>query len=265
MTQHGILSELSELTATSDISDQLRFERAFHFFLLHLLDKPNDSPDIAESVLSSYNSYVSQFQAPHRRRQMAKEFSLLLKLLKGKEDPFLPAADSDPRPAALSLLPESFDFLKQPLAEHSASRPLSRSFVHTLGFYALLGDENIALQERLQRLKALRRSATSPLRKAKSAGVRSVIFSPPSDEESPTKAKSRLRDAARKANEDVADLRAEVDQLRRRLKEVREAAADIDDDAAQQVAAKRKEVEELTEQLDAATAENKRVKQLMDA
>lgn len=262
MAQPGLLSELGELSATSDVSDQLRFERAFHFFLLHLLDKQTDSPDMVESVSSTYNSYLSQFQAPYKRPQKTKEFSSLFKLLKGKEDLFLPAADADPRPAVLSLFPENFEFLKQPFAECSASRLLSRSFAHTLGFYAWLCDENSALQHRLQRLKALRRSLTSPLRKTKLVGVRSVVFSPPCHDESPTKAKSRLREAVRKANEDAARLQAEIEQLKLRVKEMREAAAaaDKDDEAAQHVAAKRKEIEELTEQLDAAMAENKRLK-----
>jgi DNA repair exonuclease SbcCD ATPase subunit len=157
-------------------------------------------------------------------------------------------------------------FRSQPFAECSASRLLSRSFAHTLGFYAWLRDENSALQDRLQRLKALRRSLTSPLRKTKLVGVRSVVFSPPCHDESPTKAKSRLREAVRKANEDAAHLQAEVEQLRLRVKEMREAAAaDKDDETTQQVAAKRKEIEELTEQLDAAMAENKRLKQLIDS
>jgi Ribonuclease G/E len=104
----------------------------------------------------------------------------------------------------------------------------------------LLRDENIALKARIRQL-----------RKAKSGGGRSVAFTQ-------TISRARLRDAVRKA-EEAAQLQAEVD----RLKETREVESD--GEAAQQIAAKRKEIEELTEQLDAAMTENKRLKQLMDA
>jgi hypothetical protein len=252
MCQFGLLSDLRKLSPSSPLTDQLRTERGLRFFLLHVCDQEADAPELTDALASTYTSYLTQFPKFARRSHASREFAHVLKALKGADD----AAHS--ADCFLEHFPAGFDSLKRDFSQPAVSASLARALAPTFGAAAYLADETFLLQKRTQLLQASRSVITSPLRKGRSPGARSVVFSPTRSPERP-KPEATLRTAVQQRRREVAGLQGEVDRLKAEaeaLRRARPAPADY----REALLAQRKQADELSRQLEAAVAENRRLK-----
>jgi hypothetical protein len=243
---YALLSEFRKLSPSSPLVDELKAERALRFLLLYIRDQDADCSDLVDALSTAYTNYLTQFPKFSRRSQVSREFSHLLKALRGTDDP-APSGDAP--------FPEGFEDLRQELTRSPIPSSLARSLAHVFGATAFLTGETFALQKRLQQLQTSRSVVTSPLRKGRPAGARSVVFSPT---QSPERAKPDGRAVLAQRRRELAALQSDVEQLRTQARELKNEGGN----GYRAIADKRREAEELTRLLEVAVAENRRLKQL---
>jgi hypothetical protein len=254
MSQFGLLSDLRKLSPSSPLTEQLGTERGLRFFLLHVYDRDADCPELMDALASTYTDYLTQFPKFARRSQATREFAHVLKTLKGADEPSHAAI------CFLEHFPAGFDALKHEFSQPATSASLARSLAHTFGSAAYLSDETFLLQKRTQLLQASRSVVTSPLRKVRPAGARSVVFSPTRSPER-SKPEATLRAAVQQRRREVTGLQGEVDRLKAEAHALRQARP-AETDYRQTILTRRKQADELTRQLEVAVAENRRLKQM---
>lgn len=150
-----LLTELGRVDKSGSLSEQLRTDREFRYFLLHLIDNPDENCDLINTIAPLYDSEVSKL--PKNKRQ--KEFEHIIHLFNNGDEPVTIGAElstQERRDVLLSLIPEEFTKLRDEISMLDLPTPLFKSMAHTFAFYDDMAKENAALEERIQTLRDIR-------------------------------------------------------------------------------------------------------------
>ncbi|OHT15228.1 hypothetical protein TRFO_14250 [Tritrichomonas foetus] len=154
-----IAEDYKRATTSMTNAEQLRIEREFRFFLLHLLDTSNDNIDIINAVAPLYHSEISKIKGASQAKK-DKEFEKILKLLMNGEEPINIGVELSPderKNVLISLLDDQkLSSLRSQILKLDIPVPLFRSLAHTFAYYSNLAKENESLEKRLQSLRDVR-------------------------------------------------------------------------------------------------------------
>lgn len=154
-----IIAEYKRATTSTDNLQQLRIEKEFRFFLLHLLDTSNENIELVNSISPLYQSEISRIKKNSQSKK-DKEFSHILKLFTEGDEPInigVDLSNEERRFFLLSLLPtDDLSDLKEFISQMEIPTPLFRSMAHTFAFYDSIVQETNSLEKRLQTVKDIR-------------------------------------------------------------------------------------------------------------
>ena len=154
-----IITEYKRATTSTDNLQQLRIEKEFRFFLLHLLDDPNENIEMINAITPLYQSELTRVKMNSQSKK-DKEFSHILKLFTDGDEPVnigVELSNEERRFILLSLLPaDGFDDLKDFISKMDIPTPLFKSMAHTFEFYKDLAQETDLLEKRLQTVRNIR-------------------------------------------------------------------------------------------------------------
>jgi hypothetical protein len=184
------------------------------------------------------------------------------------------ASEAERRALVQLIIPDEFSDVKDEIIEKPISIPFLASLAQTFQFYGYLQRENAALQKRIQSLRNLVTAAPSVLSPLRKPPPR--VGSPTScvkfgtcreaDEFAKTsRVEKRLQTTIDKRQGAVRVLQSEVDQLKAELQGIKQQSskAPLDEKVIAALEARQKESDELAAQIEEATKENLRLKQLI--
>lgn len=154
-----IIAEYKRATTSTDNLQQLRIEKEFRFFLLHLLDTSNENIELVNSITPLYQSELTRIKKNSQSKK-DKEFSHILKLFTDGDEPVnigVELSNEERRFLLLSLLPTNeLDDLRNYIAKMDLPTPLFKSMAHTFAFYNDIVEETNSLEKRLQTVRDIR-------------------------------------------------------------------------------------------------------------
>ena len=155
-----VFDEFKRATTPSNNLEQLRIEREFRFFLLHLLDSADQNIDMINAVSPIYQSEIMRLNGMNHG-QKENEFKKILDLFMNGDEPVniaVQLSQDERRTILLALLPDIDELhqLRRIIESHDIPTPLFSSLAYTFAFYKNIDTENAALEKRLQTIRDVR-------------------------------------------------------------------------------------------------------------
>lgn len=154
-----VFSEYLRATKPTTQFEQLRIERDFRFFLIHLLDTAPENLELVNSISPLYQSELSRMKGKAQAVN-DQEFRHILTLFLNGDEPVNIEIDTsmqERRNILLSFLPDNeFSDLKESISKMEIPFDLFQSMAHTFAFYSNLFQENKSLEKRIQTIRDVR-------------------------------------------------------------------------------------------------------------
>ena len=155
-----LLTQMRLATDNSTLGAQLMTEREFRFFLLKLLDEPENYSDFINTITPYFSSELSKIVPPGSPEQA---FSKMLRIFTEGENPLqikTPFTSDERKQFLLALLPENMPKTRSQIKQlKNIPVPLFESFAQTFMYFQNLEEENQELSQKIKTIIGLKRNS----------------------------------------------------------------------------------------------------------
>ena len=156
-----LLTQIRLATDNTTLSSQLITEREFRFFLLKLLDEPENYSDFINTITPYLPSELGKLVLTGPDKNA---FAKLLRIFAEGELPLsikAPLTDAERKEFLLSLLPETMPKTRDQIMKlKSVPNQLFESFAHTFMYYQNLEEENEELSQKIKNIISLKSNSS---------------------------------------------------------------------------------------------------------